>query len=489
MSYTKQNFTDGQILKAEHLNHIEDGIYRLGEETFVDGAKAKREMLLCDALDKATKTSGRFFNGNSWSTVEADGWNYYTLPVTPGLKCRVSTYCVSNAYAVAIHNEDGGFVARYPEAPNGVVDITFEIPNGASYIIVNELSSEPLILELESEVYGFSSALRNATIDNYVKDAGFISVKDKAKKVENRFLTRSLSYTSINGWNTYELAVTSGETYKIKTYYVSAAVMYAFGYADGNVSVYPTSEPPSGIVEEIELTIPNNVVKIVINENAGESAVIEKKDSSVVRFRNLSDYLYGKKLVACGDSITEAINPNGGNFDNYARIVAKRHGMSCHVDGIGGTTMTNIGDGRAFSESRYLQVPDFDYLTLWFGWNDGAYAELGTINDTGNTTFYGGYKTVLEHLITNNPTKKIGLIVPYGSEGLKPIAQAVRELSQMYGVPCLDLWDYNKCSLLWGAANDAQLARRDALTYDTTHPNQAGHEYLSTMYEQFLLSL
>lgn len=26
MSYTKQIFTDGQILKAEHLNHIEEGI-------------------------------------------------------------------------------------------------------------------------------------------------------------------------------------------------------------------------------------------------------------------------------------------------------------------------------------------------------------------------------------------------------------------------------------------------------------------------------
>ena len=26
MSYTKQNFTDGQVLTAEQLNHMEDGI-------------------------------------------------------------------------------------------------------------------------------------------------------------------------------------------------------------------------------------------------------------------------------------------------------------------------------------------------------------------------------------------------------------------------------------------------------------------------------
>lgn len=28
-SYTKQTFVDGQILRAEHMNHIEDGIASL----------------------------------------------------------------------------------------------------------------------------------------------------------------------------------------------------------------------------------------------------------------------------------------------------------------------------------------------------------------------------------------------------------------------------------------------------------------------------
>lgn len=31
MSYVKQEFTDGQVLKAEHLNHIEEGIYTAEE--------------------------------------------------------------------------------------------------------------------------------------------------------------------------------------------------------------------------------------------------------------------------------------------------------------------------------------------------------------------------------------------------------------------------------------------------------------------------
>ena len=32
MAYTKQNFEDGQVLKAEHLNHMEDGIEQLSGE-------------------------------------------------------------------------------------------------------------------------------------------------------------------------------------------------------------------------------------------------------------------------------------------------------------------------------------------------------------------------------------------------------------------------------------------------------------------------
>lgn len=147
---------------------------------------------------------------------------------------------------------------------------------------------------------------------------------------------------------------------------------------------------------------------------------------------------------------------------------------------------------KSFCISRYLNVPaDFDILTIWFGWNDSYYAQnqIGTIESTEDTTFYGAYKKVLEYYITTYPTKKIGLIVPYGNDSVEPCRVAVRELSQMYGVPCLDLADGKQCSLLWGTANNSQLARRAALTYDGTHPNQEGHEYLSSMYEEFIKRL
>lgn len=203
-----------------------------------------------------------------------------------------------------------------------------------------------------------------------------------------------------------------------------------------------------------------------------------------------TDHLHGKKLACVGDSITEATNPEGGYFANYAELVAQRHNMTFYKDGKGGSTMANTEGHRPFCVDRYLNVPaDFDILTIWFGWNDAAYSQLGTIDDTEDTTFYGAYKRILDHFITTYPTKKIGLIVPYGNSSVQPFREAVRQLSEMYGVPCLDLADGKQCSLLWGVDNNAQLARRSALTYDGTHPNQDGHEYLSTMYEAFIKRL
>ena len=237
-----------------------------------------------------------------------------------------------------------------------------------------------------------------------------------------------------------------------------------------------------------------------VNQNSyyNISAKIQKLSTSNMNFvRDTADvgitsHLSGKKLACVGDSITEASNPEGGYFKNYAEIVAERHGMTVYKDGKGGSTMTNVSTQRPFCVDRYLNVPaDFDILTIWFGWNDAYYASgnIGTIESTEDTTFYGAYKKVLEYFITTYPTKKIGLIVPYGNSSVEPCRVAVRELSKRYGVPCLDLADGNQCSLLWGDANEAQLARRAALTYDGTHPNQVGHEYLSTMYEAFIKSL
>ena len=45
MAYQKQNFTDGQVLTADHLNHIENGISAMDEIVIIDTSTQKKYVL------------------------------------------------------------------------------------------------------------------------------------------------------------------------------------------------------------------------------------------------------------------------------------------------------------------------------------------------------------------------------------------------------------------------------------------------------------
>lgn len=45
MAYQKQNFTDGQVLTAEHLNHIEEGISAMDEVVLIDTSTQTKYVL------------------------------------------------------------------------------------------------------------------------------------------------------------------------------------------------------------------------------------------------------------------------------------------------------------------------------------------------------------------------------------------------------------------------------------------------------------
>jgi lysophospholipase L1-like esterase len=360
------------------------------------------------------------------------------------------------------------------------------------------------ISQLSEDIANNKVALANMTIEGFLRVGGYENVKDKAELHAGKFASTGdwdssakktkIKFNDGTAFNFYALTVAEGERYKIKTW--CGGSLYGcllVNAAEHIIADYPKPKPSVADNYEIEFTIPSGVTTLYVNETVSqaEKFAIEKENLSVPMFEKIDDHLFGKKLACVGDSITEATNPDGGYFKNYAELAAERHNMTVYKDGKGGSTMTNIESNiPPFSAERYLNVPaDYDILTIWFGWNDAAYAQIGTIDDTENTTYYGAYKKVLEYFITTYPTKKIGLIVPYGNASVEPFRVAVRALSEMYGVPCLDLADGKQCSLLWGMENEAQLARRAALTYDGTHPNQVGHEYLSTMYEEFIKRL
>lgn len=219
-----------------------------------------------------------------------------------------------------------------------------------------------------------------------------------------------------------------------------------------------------------------------------------------------SNYLWGKKYVACGDSFTagdfgeqtaetwdEVMQTN----KTYPWWIASRNRMTLVNEAISGTTMHNNGDSGAFSLARYTQIPaDADYITLCFGLNETT-ADIGTLNDSDNSTVMGAWNVVLGHLIENHPYAKIGIIIPdaWCSQQMR---DALVEIAQYWGVPYLDLKGDNRVPLMIGGryadanVSERAVALRNAafqMSDTDSHPNPKAHAYRSTVIENFLRSL
>ena len=239
--------------------------------------------------------------------------------------------------------------------------------------------------------------------------------------------------------------------------------------------------------------------------------------------------LEGKILVTVGDSITEGAdmdrapetelgknpnyskNPQEGRYKTYGWQIANRNNMIFYNKGISGSTMqgkrnpngTDLADGKGTSidskngfskeNGRYTQLPDeIDFLTIMFGWNDSAYGTLGTINDTTNETYYGGFNVTLPYLIHKYPYTTIVLMVPFGaSAGHR---KAVREMADKWGVGLFDMNDDSNLPFYYTDENDDSIAinadikdlRIKLHQINGAHPGYEGQYIISTRLENYL---
>ena len=239
--------------------------------------------------------------------------------------------------------------------------------------------------------------------------------------------------------------------------------------------------------------------------------------------------LYGKKYVVCGDSFTAGdftgyVDENGLSGKNspvlydsdwkmyktYPWWIAKRNSMTLVNDSECGTTMAldktyvadpenvDINTRNPFSNERYKRIPsDADYITVWFGLNDANNTNLGTIDDTDNTTFYGAWNVVLEYLLVNHPYAKVGIVVTDGITNHQ-YQDAVREVAKKWGFPYLDLVaDPQIPAMISGRDAEMGLCARakelrDAafrVSSNNFHPSIKAHEYRSTIIENWLRTL
>ena len=204
-----------------------------------------------------------------------------------------------------------------------------------------------------------------------------------------------------------------------------------------------------------------------------------------------------KKKIAClGDSITEGVKANGWQWHRYIDKYFKENGIETTIVnlGIGGTSVCTSSYVSASLQpfvNRLNTIPtDADVIVILGGTNDwGNSATLGTISDSGSSSFYGAYKYMLEWFANNRPNAKILTITPlkryyrgYTStwtnaqttrnkkgQLLQDYVRAVKEVSEMYAIPCVDL--HNESGL-----NPVLDIVRTKYMEDGLHPNAEGNK-------------
>jgi lysophospholipase L1-like esterase len=147
-------------------------------------------------------------------------------------------------------------------------------------------------------------------------------------------------------------------------------------------------------------------------------------------------------------------------------------------------------------EDPEVNYSDVDMITIFACTNDFKLnVPLGTKGQIGeasfdDTTFYGAYRKLVEHILTTKPTIKIYLItslqrdnsgydVNYiNSAGCKLIdyVNAVKEIGQMYALPVLDLY----------ATSGITKLTLHTYTRDGLHPNDMGYTQIADMIARFI---
>ena len=260
--------------------------------------------------------------------------------------------------------------------------------------------------------------------------------------------------------------------------------------------------------EAQEVTINGSAGFIVFNKsqkrivggdvNTTNDVLLGYYDNNIGNYylNTFSKVLKKKKIACLGDSITEGVNANGWQWHRYIDKYFKENGVETTIVnlGIGGTSVCTSSYVTASLQpfvNRLNTIPtDTDVIVIFGGTNDwGNNATLGTISDTGSSSFYGAYKYMLEWLAINRPNAKILTITPLkryfrgnsttwtnaqttrNNKGqlLQDYVRAVKEVSELYAIPCIDL--HNESGL-----NPVLEIVRTKYMGDGLHPTAEGNK-------------
>ena len=174
--------------------------------------------------------------------------------------------------------------------------------------------------------------------------------------------------------------------------------------------------------------------------------------------------------------------------------VRENTGITIQNEGVSGSRLIGASGTRVLAET--FDFSPYDVVFFEIATNDFRLdTPLGTLGIMGDTafetgTFYGGYRHLIEYVLTSNPEIKIVLFTPLQRDNsgydvntvngaghkLYDYVQAIREIGEMYSLQVIDLYKesgFNKFTL-------------DTFTMDGLHPNDLGYVRMGETVSDYL---
>lgn len=366
------------------------------------------------------------------------------------------------------------------------------------YLLVNSLYGQTRLWKTDGTqaIEGerlIEQSVKMPALQSSIQNSFYMQTEEvKAQKNENSVYKADGSLAGSSATSSIgKVHVASGESYRITSSEVNGIAILLF---DGNNNLTRSFGAK-------DIVIPSeNEWSIAVN---GNNAKIEH----IVGY--LPKTLIGQNWCALGDSLTSKYTLGEG-VPNYVQLVAERTGVTYYQQGHGGGGY--LADSNAFLS--LFPKNNSDIVTIFGSFNDVYVKDFkeGEAGTTDTNTLWGAVKKVIDNCYSVNPDIRIGLIAPtpwisvnpqqtgtndgiaeafnhQGAKAGEDYVQALKEISDYYSIPFLDLYHNSGLRVYDQDWDNAHTRINELGKGDGGHLNTRGSKIVANKMIKFIESL
>ena len=247
-----------------------------------------------------------------------------------------------------------------------------------------------------------------------------------------------------------------------------------FGLRMSNVTPAGTTGLPTGI---------KHIVGSSLSNANGTIYGIDYAFSAHVKSKTELSKLFGKKMVACGDSIAY-----GHSGDPYVYTIADKQNMSYEKEAIGEARLSTTSPTRSITNQVTELTDDYDFILVEGGINDALNGvSIGTLTEgfsaeLNASTVIGAVETICKFLVEHYASAKKLFILCHRTTNAnyQPHAaqttyfDAIITALKKWNIPYIDLREYPLCGYNAYYAQ-TYFSQSDFEQHGGLHPNTAGY--------------